>query len=190
MPNQPTHSPKAPRWLAALFIALLCPWGAATATAQPLAPQVPPAAPGRPGPLRQRVARMIEQWKQMRIISALNLSPQQSPRFFAVLHQYDRKIKALQKRNHQALKTIRRLVRAGRYNARTINTLAEGILQNQVKIKQVEVQRFRAAKTVLTAQQLAKLVLTLPRLERRIRQMIRRAKRRGGRPFAPNLTGP
>ncbi len=173
------------RWIPLLVLGGVL-LGAGPAAAQPMPPPLPPMGRDASGPLRKRVARMIEQWKQMRIISVLNLSPQQSPKFFAVLHQYDRKIRRLQKGMQGAVHKIRRMVKSGRYDPRKINGLADTILKNQVQIKTLEYQRFRAVKRLLTAQQLAKLVLTLPRLERHIRKMIERARRRGGgRPMDP-----
>jgi len=171
------------RWIPLLVLGGVL-LGAGPAAAQKAPP--PPMGPDASGPLRKRVARMIEQYKQMRIISVLNLSPQQSPKFFAVLHQYDRKIQRLQKGMQGAVRQIRRMVKSGRYDPRKINGLADTILKSQVQIKTLEYQRFRAVKRLITAQQLAKLVLTLPRLERRIRRMIQRARRRGGgRPLDP-----
>jgi len=55
-----------------------------------------------------------------------------------------------------------------------------------------ELQRFQSVRRIITAGQLAKLVIAMPRIEQRIRRLIRRAQQRrglGGGP-SPNLVGP
>jgi len=177
--------------IAVLTLGLLL---AAPASAQAQTP--PPAPGGRAGPgpggmLRQKIARRIQLIRMNAIITALNLTPQQAPKFFAVVNQFEKKLKKLRRSNQIIMKQLGQMVRSGTYKAPKINQLAVRLLKNQIQVKQLELKRFQAVRKTITAQQLAKLLIAMPRIERRIRALIRRAQqrhRRGGP--NPNLVGP
>jgi Spy/CpxP family protein refolding chaperone len=135
------------------------------------------------------VAKMVQQFRMMKIINAINLSTNQAPRFFAVLNQFEKQLRVPRQTIHNIHQQFRRMVTSGSYNARKINRMTDQMLKAQIKIKQIEYQRYLAVKKILTAEQLAKLVLALPQIERQIRRFIRRA-RRGGRGGAINPWGP
>jgi Spy/CpxP family protein refolding chaperone len=175
-----------------LTLALLL---SAAASAQPMQPTTPPPAPWA-GPagnkLRQKIARRIQLIRMSAIITALALNPKQAPKFFAVVNQFEVKLKKIRLSNHRIMAQLSQMVRSGKYAATKINTLAAQLMKNQIQIKQLELKRFQAVRKIITAQQLAKLLIALPRIERRIRRLIRRAQQRHRRGRGPNppLVGP
>jgi len=175
-----------------LALALLV---SAPASAQPIDPFARPTVPGA-GPggakLRQKIARRIQLIRMNAIITAIGLDPKQAPTFFAVANQFEKKLKKIHQSNHQIMSQLGQMVRSGQYRAKKINSLAAQLMKNQIRIKQLELKRFQAVRKIVTAQQLAKLLIAMPRIERRIRRLIRRAQhRRGrGRGWSPPLVGP
>ncbi len=156
----------------------------ATAQPRPQPATTPSAGPGAGGAkLRQKIAQRIQMIRMNAIITALGLSPAQAPTFFAVVNQFEKKLKRVRRSNHQIMQQLGQMVRYGKYKANKINALAAKLMKNQIQIKQLELKRFHAVRKTITAQQMAKLLIALPRIERRIRGLIRRAqKRRGGGP--------
>lgn len=159
----------------------------APATAQPLNPF---ARPGGGGKLRQKIARRIQLIRMNAIITAVGLTPSQAPKFFAVAAQYEKKLKKIRTDNHKRMRQLAQMVRSGSYQATKINQHAAQLMKNQVRIKQLELQRFGAIRKIITAQQLAKLLIALPRIEQRIRRLIRRAQRRRGGGRNTPMVGP
>lgn len=169
---------------------------AAPASAQPLQPVTPPPAPrAGPGPgskLRQKIARRIQLVRMNAIITAVGLNPNQAPAFFAVVNQFEKKLNKIRQLNHKIMRQLGQMVRSGRYKAKKINLLAVQLMKNQIQIKQLELKRLLALRKIVTAHQMAKLLIAMPRIERRIRRLIRRAQLRhgGGRPWSPPMVGP
>lgn len=149
----------------------------APAAAQPVNPF---ARPGGGGKLRQKIARRIQLIRMNAIITAVGLTPKQAPKFFAVANQFEKKLKKIHGDNHKRMRQLGQMVRSGRYQAAKINQHAAQLMKNQIRIKQLELKRFVAIQKIITAQQLAKLLIALPRIEQRIRRLIRRAQRRRG----------
>lgn len=178
--------------LAVLTLGLLL---SAPASAQPLQPTSPPAAPWAApagNGLRKKIAQRIQLIRMNAIITALGLNPKQAPRFFAVVNQFEVKLKKIRQSNHRIMQQLGKMVRSGKYQATKINTLAAQLMKNQIQIKQLELKRFQAVRKIITAGQLAKLLIAMPRIERRIRRLIRRAQQRHrrGRGWSPPLVGP
>jgi Spy/CpxP family protein refolding chaperone len=162
----------------------------AEATAQPLNPFAAPAPGAGGAKLRQRVARRIQLLRMNAIITAIGLTPKQAPQFFAVVNQFEKKLKKIRRSNQQIMQQLGQMVRTGQYQSAKINQLAARLMKNQIQIKQLELQRFQAVRKIVTAQQMAKLIIALPRIEQRIRRLIRRAQRRGRGGWSPPLVGP
>ena len=89
-------------------------------------------------------------------------------------------VKTVETHRKQIMQKLHGMVSANRYRANQINQLAGQLMKNQIKMKQIELQRFQAVKKLITARQLARLLIALPRIERRIRRLIRRAQRHRG----------
>lgn len=157
-----------------LTLALALP---AAAEAQVYAPG-PYAAPGRGAKLRKKIAKRIRLMRMNAIITALNLSTTQAPKFFAVVNQFEKKLRKVRQANRKIMRQLHTMVSSNNYKAKKINQLAAQLMKNQIKVKQIELKRFGAIKKVITAKQLAKLLIAMPRIERRIRRLIRRAQRR------------
>jgi len=153
----------------------------ASAQPKPRPATTPSTGPGAgESKLRQKIAQRIGLIRMNAIITALGLSPAQAPTFFAVVNQFEKKLKNVRRSNHQIMKQLGQMVRSGRYKANKINVLAAKLMKNQILIKQLELKRFYAVRKTITAQQMAKLLIALPRIERRIRGLIRRAQQRRG----------
>lgn len=166
------------RHLLTMVLLLVATWPGA-ASAQPVRPIPPPPAPPGPGSrLRARVKKMIDLWRMNKIVGLLNLSTAQAPKFFAEVNRYERKLRPLRQQNQRIIHQIKKMVQANRYQAAKVNRLVSIFMKNQIKIKQLEYQRYQAVARIISAQQLAKLMLALPRIERQIKRMIRKAQRR------------
>ncbi len=137
------------------------------------------------GKLRQKIARRIQLIRMNAVVTAVGLSPKQAPTFFAVVNQFEKRLKKVRHSNQQIMRNLGQMVRSGKYKATKINQLAARLMKNQVQIKQLELKRMLAVRKTITAKQMAKLLIAMPRIERRIRRLIRRAQHRHGRGRGP-----
>jgi hypothetical protein len=164
------------------FLVLVLPLSllvAIPASGQPRPSRGPGSAGGK---LRQKIAKRIQLIRMNAVITAVGLSPGQAPKFFAVVNQFEQRIRKVRLSNQKIMAQLGQMVRSGRYKAPKINQLAARLMKNKVQIKQLELKRLLAVRKTITAQQMAKLLIALPRIEQRIRRLIRRAQHRHGRP--------
>ena len=132
------------------------------------------AQPG-PDPGRRPYER-IERWKKVRMIEFLDLSEEQSARFFARLNEHEKTLRALQEEKQEALDRLERLVRN-----RADSTEYPGAF---LAVTTVEEKReaslrtfFESLSDLLTVEQQAKFLLFQRQFERQLRDAFREMPR-------------
>ena len=152
----------------------------ASALATPAWAQRPagtPAAPARPATaapddhrtpdqLRQEVLERMRALRAFRIVDALKLDEATSGRLFPILARYDDREIQIATERHQVMHELRADADAPRPDDARLNADLNRLLAVRAKQRQLEDDRIRDVRKVLTPAQQAKLVLLLPRLER------------------------
>jgi len=132
------------------------------------------AQPG-PEPHRRPYER-IERWKKVRMIEFLDLSEEQSARFFARLNEHEKELRALQAERTEALDRLERLVR-NRAPEGEYPEAFSAVLDIQEKIGAQERSFFQGLDDLLSVEQRAKFLLFQRQFERQLRDAFREMRR-------------
>jgi len=147
------------------ILMLLLPW----LSVAPLQAQVGPDQGPRP-------YERIERWKKVRMIEFLDLSEDQSSRFFARLNEHDKQRRALQAAKTEALDRLERLLR-NRAGEDEYPEAFNAVLDVQQKMGEEDRAFFESLKNLLTVEQQAKFLLFQRQFERQLRDALRQMRR-------------
>jgi Spy/CpxP family protein refolding chaperone len=147
-----------------------------------LAPAAALAGPGGNGKAgaREVIREKIRALRIARIIEALDLDEAGAARVAPVLDRAYDEIAAVTRDSGEARRELRVLVLAQPADEARINHLVDRLLANKTKIDALENAMLVQVRKVLTAVQVARLVVVLPEINHQIQQQIRRALRPGG----------
>lgn len=131
-------------------------------------------------PMREpgdRPYERVEQWKKIRMIEMLDLTEEQSIRFFARLNEHEGQKKELMKRKGEALDRVDRLVRIEASDEEFAEVFGE-IHNVNTSLVQLENDFFVNLQDILTTEQRGKLLLFERHFERQLRNAVRELSRR------------
>jgi len=171
--------------LSAIVIVLL----ASTAAFAQAPGQTPPRAPagmGAPGPgpatpretKQERVKKRVRMMRAMALTEELGLDSAGAGRLFPLLEKYDAEFDHLLVERGQL---VHQLDTADGRPAKQIDKLIDDSLANQRKFWDLEDRRIADLRKILTPAQVARVLVVLPALERKIQNQLRNAVRPGGR---------
>ncbi len=155
------------RILAIMLGAILC--VTAVASAQP---RRDPAA------RREQIKRKIQALRAATLASELSLDERALARVLPVLAKYDNVTEALVR---ERIEIHRHLRMADRGKPRDVDRLIDKAVANQKSFWRLEAQRLAELRRILTPKQTARLLIVLPRFERRVQNQLRRALANGAR---------
>ncbi len=120
---------------------------------------------------RQDWPRMhrVEQLERVKLIESLNMTEEQSVRFFARRNEHRKELEALEKKIDESMLEIDRILNSGEIKESTLKKLNEDILSNREKIETKRKQFILSLNDILSTEQISKLLL----FERRFREEIR-----------------
>jgi hypothetical protein len=127
--------------------------------------------------LRERV-RMLRMWK---LTEFLNLDEKTASLFFPILNKYDNERENLMKERREAVRELRKALRAEKIDPKNLTTLVDRI--NKVNDEFIGLSRREQAELfkVLTLEQQAKYILFRNDFEKKLGDMLRRSMdQRGG----------
>ena len=136
------------------------------------------AATGQP--MREpgsRPSERVEQWKKLRMIEMLDLTEEQSIRFFARLNEHEKQKKELMKKKGDALDKIDRLIRIEAADEEFGEVFAE-ISSVNGNLVQLQNNFFEGLQEILTTEQRGKLLLFERHFDRQLRNAVRELHRR------------
>jgi Spy/CpxP family protein refolding chaperone len=143
---------------------------------------LPVAAHAEPGggggrEMREKVREKVKAYRIARLIEILNLDEKEATRLMPLVNKAYDEIAAVTKETADTRRELQDLMGAGTADDARMNTLIDKMLANRGKIERIEEDLIRDARKVLSANQVAKLVITLPEINHEIQQQIRRAAR-------------
>ena len=144
-------------------------------------------AQGPGGPMEKRRERMqdLAMWK---LLEVLDLSGEQTDKFLPALREMQKQEEQLQEQRRMLLQELERIITQGESE----KEVREVIQQLRMLGKQGEAVRerfFAQAESILTVQQLGRLVLFQDRFERRMREMMREMQEEKMREFQEKRGG-
>lgn len=125
----------------------------------------------------QRPFERVEQWKKVRLIEMLNLSEDQSVRFFARLNEHENTRRSFMKVKGEALDRIERLVR-NKAEGGEFEKVIPDVLAADAKVHDEQKRFFGSLGDILSSEQRAKLLLFERHFERELRDAMREAQKR------------
>lgn len=133
---------------------------------------------GRPDPAH---LERIERFKRMRLVEMLDLTEDQSVRFFPRLNEFENTRREIKKQKDEILDKIDRLIRNSASDQKEYEKLFAEIEAIDRKAGEEKLRFFNSLSDLLSIQQRAKLVLFERRFEAELRDAVREVQRRRGR---------
>jgi len=140
------------------------------------------AQPARPGVAkREQIKQRILAMRAWALTRELGLDEQTAGRLFPVIARYDARFARLLRERIDLRRAAE--AAAARGDDRGLDGVIDKIVANQRALWDTEAARFQDVRKVLTPRQAARILVVLPRIDRRIQNQLRKAlERRGGRP--------
>lgn len=149
-----------------------------------------PALAERPtGPEREEIKQKIRTLRLAALIDVLDLDEAGVARVMPVLNRSYDQIGDVTRDSGTARRELRALLASDRPDDAQINKLVERLTANKVKVDQLEAAMLVEVRKLLTAKQMGRLVVSLPEINHRIQQQIRRAAHPSSPPTGPDPTG-
>ncbi len=121
---------------------------------------------------REKVKQKIRALRAYTLTEALSLDEKTAGKLFPLLAKWD---DVTDKVMEQRINVQRRLAAADSADAKTVDKLIDEAMANQRALLDLEEKRLAELRKILTPTQTAKLLVVLPRFERRIRNQLERA---------------
>ena len=135
------------------------------------------AAQPKPLERREQIKKKIRALRAYTLTEELGLDEQTAGKLFPLLARYDDE---LDKVVESRVDVHKRLVEAGSLpNAHAVDLVIEDALANQRSMRSIEDRRIADFRKVLTSQQVARILVVLPALDRKIQNQLQRVIRNG-----------
>lgn len=132
-----------------------------------------------PQPLpKERVREQIETIRMWKLTEALNLSQEQSMRFFPLFNQWERERHQLDLERNRLLDELKLVLKRERPKEKEIRTLLERLEENRVRRGEGQKDFWLQASKILTLRQRAEYLIFQRDFERRIREIIKGIRER------------
>lgn len=128
-------------------------------------------------PREGRSMERVEQLKKVRLVEMLNLSEEQSIRFFARLNEHENLVRDLRKDKMDLLDKIERLVRNDS-DGKEYEKLFPGILAIDGRIVEEQQKFFVSLSDLISVEQRGKFLLFERQFHRELREAMRESRRR------------
>jgi hypothetical protein len=143
-------------------------------------PTQQPAPPPGQRPIIEKIKKQIRNRRDFELTDQLDLDPQTQGRMIAVFARYDEQFDRVLT-THAELQ--RKLNTAEQIkDPKVLQKLIDDAVANQHAIWDVEDHRLAELRTILTPQQMARLIVVLPALERRLQNQLQKAINGGNKP--------
>jgi Spy/CpxP family protein refolding chaperone len=139
------------------------------------------ATRGEPGPkaseerLRDQIFDQMRADRMWKLTDALKLDEATAARVFPLLSKYDDQERTLGHDRAQAFRDLREAIEAPAPDGARINALIDRLVALRARRQALGMEKTRELRKMLTAVQMAKLMILTPRLEEKFRQRIHEA---------------
>lgn len=159
--------------IAFVGLALIAP---ATADAQKKKRKKAPAKQGELSKQRRaKIKQKIRALREWRLTEALELDSDTADKLFPILDSYDDKFGKAMRQGRKLRKQLRSQIESGKANDKQLDKIVDKMLDNQRTVWNLNEQRFKQARKVLTAEESAKVLIILPQIDHEIRRAMRKA---------------
>lgn len=155
-------------WLIGLVLA-----GAPLAHAQPRRPVIGDEAPLGSQERREQIKKKIRTMRAFTLTEELALDEQTAGRLFPMLARFDDEIDKLLQRRVELHRRLRRVDTIR--DPRQVERLIDDVIGNERAFRELEDRKITELRKLLPPQQMAKVLIVMPALERRIKNQLRKA---------------
>lgn len=142
------------------------------------------AAPPGQGGKREEIKERIKAMRIARVVELLDLDERGATRVAPILDRAYDEIAGITTDSGEARRELKMIVMVQPPDDGRMNRLIDRLLANKAKIESIEMNMFAEVRKVLTASQVARLVVVLPEINHQIQQAIKNAAR-PNRPGGP-----
>ena len=131
--------------------------------------------------IRQRL-RALRAWE---LTEALDLDEQSAAKLFPILNRFDNRFQKALDANSALRRETRKALRDPNTNPKKIDALVGKMLKKQRELWDLQEERFREVRKLLTPRQTARIVILLPEIDRKLHRQVRQVMRKRGKPGRP-----
>jgi hypothetical protein len=133
---------------------------------------------GMPTMDKAQMRERIELLKMWKLIEVLDLDQETAMKLFPVMHEYNLKQQEIGKVRGATIKQIREEVEKGTTDSAALGSLIAQFKQNERDMTEMRIKQLDALSKVLSDEQIAKMIIFVPKMEQRIRGLMSEAKTR------------
>jgi Spy/CpxP family protein refolding chaperone len=122
---------------------------------------------------RERVRKQIETIRMWKLTEALNLTQEQSMRFFPLFNQFQRESRRLDQERNRLLDRLKDVLGEERPKEKEMSDLIKRLKENRTKKEEGQRDFWLQASRILTIRQRAELLIFQRDFEKRIREIIK-----------------
>jgi len=122
---------------------------------------------------RERARKQIETIRMWKLTEALNLSQEQSMKFFPLFNQFQRENRKLDQERNRLLDQLQDVLAEKRPKEKKLRTLLKMVEENRIKKGEGQRDFWLQASKILTVRQRAELLIFQRDFERQIREIIK-----------------
>ncbi len=133
----------------------------------------PAADPSKPNAKqRERVRERIEMMKMWKLTEALDLDEQTAQKLFPLLNTYEEQNRQLRQKRTGLIKQMQAEIGKEKADPAALKKLVDEFKKNELEITRSRNQQIDDISTVLSEEQVAKLIVFVPQFEKNVRNMM------------------
>ena len=129
---------------------------------------------------REKIREKVRQMRMAKLIEVLDMDEATATKLLPRMNDYYDKIGEVQHDTGEARRELRALLDADKVDAAKVNKLIDRMIANRDKVHTLESDMIKEVRKILTAEQAAKMIVVLPKINRGLEQKIRKAAGGGG----------
>lgn len=124
--------------------------------------------------MRERV-ELMKMWK---LIEVLELDQETAAKLFPLMNEFDAKQQDLQKTRRETIKQMREELEKDASKPDALRSLIDRFKQNERDMVEMRIRRLDSLTKILSDDQIAKMIMFVPKFERGVREMLGEARAR------------
>jgi Spy/CpxP family protein refolding chaperone len=125
---------------------------------------------------KQKVKERVELIKMWKLTETLDLDQDTAMKLFPLLSEFDEKERDIRKKRGATMKQMNEELKKETTDPAALRPLIQQFKQNERDLTEVRMERLDALSKVLTDEQVAKLIALVPKMERKMKELLGEAR--------------
>ncbi len=127
---------------------------------------------------REHMWKRIEMMKMWKLTEALNLDEKTAAKLFPMIHEYDQQQWKLRQKRHEIMKDMKAELEKEKPDSATLDKMIDAFKQNERDMVDSRNKALSELSKVLTQEQVAELIVAIPKFEHEVRKWMYEARAR------------